>query len=34
MSKRIIKFYDTDIEEYKFHQHKSHILIKMKVLMK
>ena len=27
MDKEIIKFDDTEIEEYKFHQHKSPILI-------
>ena len=27
MDKKIIKFGDTDIEEYKFHQHESSILI-------
>ena len=28
MNKKIIKFDDTEIKEYKFHQYKSHISIK------
>ena len=34
MDKKLMKFDDNEIEEYKFHQHKSPILINNKILIK